>query len=372
MSNYNTDTLKFLVKITLFFFILTTDAFPSKRQIEWTKPLQRCWEGKSILPEHFASDNSKTNKLSEFVLAISPSSLRSIFISSGKNAWETSIQGEISSELIFINQNIHFLTKKDSINSNDTYLNSYDVDSGLLEWRISFPSAIEILSNDSHIFLLSKNNELVKIDSNTGEIIQKKLFEDNISLKSLFGENIYVQDTQKRIFQIKSNFETVSLNHKIFSYTEVFREIKDSANNYYILTTSENNTLTVYNKHFKKKIWQRKIGAKISNIESFGNTIFISSFDNFVYLFDLATGRLILKKRLDGRITEKVSIQENFVAVSANESSSISIFDLRKREQVNSVTLSDAEMFFESFILHNDYLLASTPTKIIAFSSNCQ
>ncbi len=138
-----------------------------------------------------------------------------------------------------------------------------------------------------------------------------------------------------------------------------------------LLWTDEKGTIEFFDTLSRKIIWRRTIGGKISNVSFYKNTLFVSSLDNFVYLFDQKYGKILYKRRLDGRIVRKPAIEDNFFAVFVYNSLQISIFDLDKNEIVNQILLPDVELFVENIIFSGKFLLITTPVNISVYSFNC-
>ena len=177
---------------------------------------------------------------------------------------------------------------------------------GNLEWITELKNEISnLLSAEGKIFLVTGQNKITIISEIDGKI------EDELK-------------TKDKIISIKK------------SRTE-------------LLWADAKGNITSFNLQGRKIIWHRKIGGRISNINPYKNTLFISSLDNFIYFFNIKNGKILLRRRLDGRILNKPAIQDNIFVISAYNSLQISIFDANKNMLINQISLSDADLFVESF-----------------------
>ena len=370
MKNYNIDALKILIRITLFSSFCLTYNLSAQTESNWANPLNRCWVNQ--IDNSFAlvnaSDNGQNlNNLSNTALLFSQNSIKHINASNGDVNWETKIGGQILFEPIVIENTIFLLSKTETENSYP-YLNSIDIKSGLHNWKKEIPFGWRLFgsSNNKRIFLIKQNKSISSIKMTDGNLEWITELKNEISnLLSAEGKIFLLTEQNKIIIisEIDGKIEDeLKTKDKIIS-------IKKSRTELFWADAKGN--ITSFNLQGRKIVWHRKIGGRISNINSYKNTLFISSLDNFIYFFNVKNGKILLRRRLDGRILNKPAIQDSIFAISAYNSLQISIFDAKKNMLINQISLSDADLFVESFIFAGKYLIITTPKSISAYSFKC-
>jgi len=374
MRNYTINGFKSLTMAALLSVFLFNAELFAIDENNWAKPLKRCWN----LPN--PSDNNYTvasdNDFNLSSIVFSSNSILNINLLDGSIIWETKVGSKILSKPILSDEKIYFLTEGTIIEntgkSNTTTLNSIDIKSGLLIWKkiLSQNSIANLILNEQKVLILSDNNNISSILLKTGEIEwTKQLNETVVEILSSDTKNTDISlrlSSNKILFVSSNNGEIIgelTPRTKISKFTNI--------NNQEIIWVNEKGDISSFNLKYKKVIWQRKIGGEISNISFYKDIVYISSLDNFVYLFDSKNGKLLLRKRLDGRITNKPALMENILAVSSYNSQTIWIFDLKTKLNVNQLSLSDADLFVESFGFAQKYLVITTPNSITAFSFDC-
>ena len=392
MTHYSIHLLKKLVKVFLLSSFLIVPSLSLEVEKDWSNSLKPCWVKNSEINYNylFASDNKlKISQINPVAVLVSNDLIVGINSANGNTIWKSQIAGTIISEPKVSDNSIFILSKpkiSDKVNAIDksefenetVYLTSINIFSGLSNWKIKFPSATEIFINTENtentekkeLYILSEKTKLSLINTLNNEIIWTKNFAEEIMLVFPLSEKVLVSTKKNEILIISSKDGKILNNRKNKELAIKYKQNNNKANNN-IFSVGESGNIINTNLDTDKIIWQRKIGGKVSNINFYDNTLFISSFDNFVYLFNKDTGKLLLKKRLDGRIVNKVSQQDNIIAVSAYNSLQITLFNLKTIKEVNFLSLSDADVFIEHFVFSEKFLIIATPKNIIAFSFDC-
>lgn len=356
MIDYN---IKFYKTLHLLVIILLFLPYTIFSQMDWSLPLKPCWsinESTTLI----ASDN-----VSQTAILFSTNSIKSINHKTGQTNWENKKDSQFYSD-ITIYKNFVFFTEINTTNEKK-FIHLIDIYSGLSIWRkeISNNSSVYLYSNENKVLIKGKDKIFFNLE--TGQ----EIFKDN-SLSTYF--EIFSLD--RGFFpNVNEQLETLTFQGKIIRNFEFMNQklqvlIPFKTNNF--VWTTDGNYLGLYDSVLEKIIWRRKIGGRINDIKLSENTIYISSFDNFIYLFSKTDGKFLLKRRLDGRVTNSSEIYDNRIAVSAYNSKSIVIVNLKKNSVENQLTLSDADSFsiHQSFI--EDKLIVATPSKVIAFSPRCK
>ncbi len=117
----------------------------------------------------------------------------------------------------------------------------------------------------------------------------------------------------------------------------------------------------------KKTIWKRRFGGEISSIVNSPNGVLVSSLDNFVYLFDIDSGKIKWKRRFSGRIVEEPVVAREFAAVFAYGDLSSFVMSLETGEVVDILTLSDGNYFTGKPVFAGDLMIFPTLNALVAF-----
>ena len=121
----------------------------------------------------------------------------------------------------------------------------------------------------------------------------------------------------------------------------------------------------------EERIWKFRAGAEISNIISTPKGVLITSFDNFIYLIAPENGKMIWKKRLDGRLVIEPILLGNNVLVMTLGSLKAIIIGLDEGKPVNQILLSNNNNYFVSRpVLNNRLIIFPTTDGLFAFTDS--
>lgn len=370
MKNYNTAICKILVLFILFQCILFINSISAQIGTSWEVPLKRCWINQ--LPNSstklVASDNNNTNSnySSNFYL-LSKDLIQNFNSQSGKIIWETKVSGRVISEPIIIDDKVFYISESiDEIN----YLNSVDGKTGLSYWKteISFGTKLHEVFDSSSDLLITRKEIIASINKSNGRLKWTTLLDSEITSLKIVEDSIYLTTGQKRILvissltgKIKNEIKTRSIN------TNIVRNIGTQ-----IFWADNKGTVEAFNLSNKRTLWIRKMGGGISKLSLKSDILYISSLDNFIYLLNTKNGKILLRKRLDGRILNDPAIQDQIYAISSYNSLQIFLLDIKNKKIINQIRLSDAEAFVESFIFNGKFLIVKSPKNISSYSYECQ
>lgn len=365
MINCNISASKILTCFILFLCLCLTYNLSAQSENNWASPLKRCWinQTNTSYLQAIASDN---NRKQNIVFLFSPNSIISLNATNGNTIWETKLAGQIIFEPVLIEQTIFLLTKVDN---GSEFLNSIDIESGFPNWKKEVPFVWGIYENpiNKKFFLAMQNNSIASINKINGEFEWTTYLTEEISNISLTKDGILLSTEKNKTIIISEADGKVEEELRTGDRITYIKKNNSSKS----FRTDEKGTIEFFDTLSRKIIWRRKIGSKISNVSFYKDTMFISSLDNFVYIFDQKDGSILHKRRLDGRIINKPTIQNNFYAVFAYNSLQISIFDLDKIKVVNQILLSNSELFVENILFTGRFLVIATPVNISVYSFNC-
>lgn len=358
MLNYNIKFSKNLIVSGFVFCFFCLVFIPVYGQNSWDLPLKKCWSINNSVGSKLASDNK-----SELLISFSSNEIRLINPQNGLVNWVFTIDGKLIDEPFLDKGQILYLSEDID---RKIFLNSLNIKSGLINWKTNIESANQIsMQRDMLLVLSISAKKIFNIDLLNGKILSEYNYETDIKM-------LLDSDKNFLIFPINNN--------SILFSNSVLDNLPNLNSDFFIAESilygdfawaDRNNEIGIYSLGIKDNSWTRKLGGRITSIRSFENKLFVTSLDNFVYIFDTDNGNLLLKKRLDGRIIESSYVFNNMIITGAYNSSMVYIFNLKNNQNINLITLSDAD-FAESFVFSENRLIISTPSKIHAFSPFCK
>lgn len=367
MMNYNIQFWKNLIVILifpLFIFVLN-----GKSQItsDLSVSLKLCWEQPAFNYKQIASDNELNMALisESFVFNISPDS--------GEVIWKLDFGNETVNFGQVVNGGLLVLSSGDK----SKFLTLVDLKTGLNKWRKDYTEIENISVNkiNSIVLLQFGKSKLAKLNLIDGTIEHETVFVNEIVSISVGTNEGYVLTSKKELFAFDSKlsvtkekyfsslFEKSDLSILMFGF--------DDINEHLIFKINARNLL-VYSILKEKIIWKRVFGGEIVNFERFQGTYVVSSMDNFLYFYDFRQGKLILKRRLDGRMSGKLSVKANILSISTYNSYVNFLYNLEKKDLMNIISLSDASGFVEETVVFQNVLVILTSKKTLGFSGKCK
>jgi outer membrane protein assembly factor BamB len=331
---------------------------------------KKCWEYQSekILNLKYASDKGLT-----FVTSL-PDTIQTININTGEALWKSSLGGEIVGEIIVNKNNIIVLSEAapndtEEIGRVKRSLISLNPISGITNWKTTINSTGKISLYSLENALVSVENGIIRlINLQNGETFHEFEIQGEISAVYHFNTSLIFGTVEKKIvfFSIADGKFTKEIPVSEIP-TRIF--ISDNEN---VIWADKKGTTQFVNAATQKIIWKKRFGGEVSSITKTANGILISSFDNFIYLVDIKTGKVKWRKRLSGRIIDEPLAVDNIVVVFAYGDLTGLILDLRDGKVVDQIILSDANQFIGKPIFLNNLLIFPTLKGLFAFSNrNC-
>lgn len=382
MRNYNIDKNKILICgffFLLFFIFFVSSQFARTSFLAneiWNHPVKLCWgfESSETVFNIVASDNVFDNNLNEkgveFLFFSSSKKISKLNILDKNIEWifETGENEFLLGKPELVKNNILFFTS----NNRDNYLISIDFESGLINWKKNVSNyKPKIIEHGNFVVFQKDVSSLSLIDIHNGKEKTLELEIKIVDIKKV-SESIYLL-SENKIFSLNVD---LGISEEVFGFPQTNKSL-----DFFLLNNktgsmiylSEENTFSVFRLSIGKKnlLWERKFGGKISNVIFHENNLLLTSFDNFVYFFNVVDGKFISKDRLDGRIEKNISFFDRIVAISSNSSGLVNIFDMSKGRRINSILLSDAQEV-DNIILLSEILFISTNKKIYAYSPKCK
>ena len=334
--------------------------------------LNSCWfySTNGVTDYKVASDNE-----SNLYIPLLDGKLISINSKNAEKNWAAELAGDIHSDLLVDRENVYVVIKgqnelsdKDENKTNTAILHSLSKPTGITRWQIRFMSLdkVELYDSENNIILIFADGTIYSVAKYDGRINWKKSLGTEISAFPFIITNEIILGTlSKQITVLSLKDGELIESSKISASPTVI--VEDKTGNNLVIGDKKGNLWSL-NKKKKTRNWSFRQGAEISNIRLTALGVLVSSFDNFVYLLSEASGKLIWKKRLSGRIAAEPQIKDgNFVLTSIDESEAL-VIELDSGKVVNKVALKDDNFFTGESIQLKNLFIYTTRKGIFGFS----
>jgi outer membrane protein assembly factor BamB len=350
--------------ITFFFFCATINIWAQTPLPLLTK----CWEFSSNQPTNLklASDNDQIIIFPEIDSKISA------LDRNGAVIWKNEYSGILLSETVIDSEKIYFLTINSEKADDALVFNIISLKTGLTiaEKKIKFPNPINnaeiILKKDEQFVLLVINKQYTFAINEQEEKIES-FTEFNSPITSnieVDRESLYFADKRGIVnYYLAKKRNSLLLETNSEKINLIFSPVQEK-----ILTANNFGQVSFYDTETKKKKWTFRTGGEINSITKFADNYLVSSLDNYLYYLSAKNGRLIWKKRLEGR-NEGISAEEQgqFISVIINGQTSI-FTEPKKGRTVNQITLPAETLFISQPIIIQNLVIFSTNRGLIAYS----
>lgn len=391
-----------------------------------TKSYRKCWELKTPVKKLYASDNQN-----DLFILFDENNIRSIDAVTGKINWTYELGGRTVSNFVFSSDAL--FVANTAQNSGDgseqerrkkIRLRSINLSSGIPFWA----SEIELSSNrlpiqneiieptekndriflaidEDDIFLLDSNGNFARAHKQKGILHKLNTFESKPKYFFDFGvdkaprsgsspvfafqgldKNIYfLAPPRQKIEDAEKVNKSANIENNEKSETAVYRlprsetltaaaSTADKEKEFVIADDKGNISLTKLENDGKfKSVWTSKTGASVSSITPNGENILVTSYDNFVYLFNRGNGKKIWKKRLSGRVLFKPLIieKEKEKTVVVIENDAVYLIALANGRLLNRLLLlPTGEYFISGPVAVNNQYIFQTNAGIVSFSDS--
>ena len=344
-------------------------------------PAQPCWQFplKNSSKHQFASDNIRN-----IPFIRDNNFIDSIDVTTGKINWSFDAGGVISHQIL-INSEYTYLAntvKKSSSEEDILILRSISDYSGLTIWKteIEFNSDFvnKITPEQTYIYdfknglLVRSNLCYVHVNKSDGKLKWKKcIASDSIRFGNSEMTSDAVVDISAGILAFSDRnylyllaVETGEIVTKIATGSEITAiSLIDKSTVIYGDKKGNIRSLNIGN---KKVSWTVNSGGAISGIVKTEKGLLVSSFDNFVYMLDISSGRKIWKKRFAGRIRVKPFVKKNLAIIVGDEKNSYFV-NVSDGRIVKQISLPENEYFFQFNGFIDEYYFFLTDKRILVY-----
>ncbi len=362
-----------------------------------TLPFKKCWaiQDSRLIADKLASDN-----ISNLYLSFPDGKLSAVNIDDGGKVWEADLGGEIISVPITDseNKNVYVMTiSTNSANPVNPIEQNQPVDqphhlklwsisrtTGLINWQKSLDDTLgadDIHGSENPVqkIYLFKYRQTIIISRQNGSLISVSNADGTVkwerSLAAKLSATPYDLSDRLVFSTLTNELAIVSMEDgkiirrtKIpFSAAVIFARDEKS-----ILTGTKKGEIIAVSATDGKVIWKVRSGAEISNLAETESGLLAASFDNFIYFIAPENGRLLWKKRLEGRISAAPLVIGNFAVINTVANFQATVLDLADGKAVNQISLSDGDYFAERPLRIRHLIMFPTLRGLDAFTTSDQ
>lgn len=384
---FHSLTITFLIILNLTFgnfFLNRVSAQNVSEDILLSLPFRQCWSYETKMTNHkIASDNE-----GRIIIPTLEGKILALDSNSGIKLWETELGGEIISDLIndgenksiYVATNSFSSIRENNINNSHSFshttikLRSLGKTTGITNWQTTLLTGAS--NKKSKIFVFIYNHKIITTDQSgnitalskeDGEVLWKK----SLTLKmnnthfDLQGKNLIALSEKSVVLVDIETGEHVFQKETDSIFTAVFFFNRTTL----ILGNKKGEVFAIDTKS-RKNIWKFRAGAEISNISFTPKGLLVTSFDNFIYLAAAESGRIIWKRRLEGRLIIEPFLITNSIIVVSLGSSKATILDLSDGKPINQVYLFSNNYFVSHPVFNNRIIILPTADGIFAFTNS--
>lgn len=362
----NTSTKKYMrAKAVTILYIILFLAFPDslKSEVipEFDKPFKICriYGNNSGRAQLVASDNENSivfTNGNNYILSANPRTKL--------ENWKSQTGGRLYPAIFSDGDSIFYLSSYRNESKDETFiLNSISKKTGISNWqkKLSGYSNIKLFESfdKESIYLTSENKHVLAVRKKDGTINWVKNIQPAIiSINTLSNELI-------SILTVDSLIKLSTDSGKILYESKIKKNPTSNSirNNSYLLLGYSNGEfmkISYDNGKVNDILWKIKAGGSISSVIEIEDEVLISSYDNFLYLYSTASGKLRWKRRVSGRINIKPLIIEKHAIVLSSSDNIASIVELEGGRIINQIKIEDGNYFSDEPILLDEFIIFPT------------
>lgn len=343
-----------LAVLTLILLTVSVSALPQ---------ITKCWEiegGGKLFPQ-YASDNEKGLAF----LLHDRLELKSLG-PAGRLNWATALPDVLSDSVIGSNDGVFALVRKSDETVNLVRLST---NTGLTLATTSFPAnasdrAPQLMQRSGGVFLAFAN-EILALNAD-GSILAQRRFETAVDfIQSPGSERVFVRLSEGFIAEVAVRDASIELN--MLSIKTLSVEKLVGAEDGFVLTDRAGR-VQFYSPIFER-LWEMRAGAGIQSLVPFGDAVFITSNDNFVYLLNKNDGDIRWRFRTGGRsLGVKLEFEKKvYFLIGEIAGGSLFLLDSAGR-RLSEVPLEADEMVRSIDLSQPDRVVVASNSRVVEYS----
>lgn len=352
-------TVGLLLGFTILIPVSSSAAQPNRSR---TDPplLKRCWNYPAEVGEQgLATDNAL------IFLGEQNARIEAISVETGTRFWASDLGGAVVSNIFAGDKNIYVATR--STNSdpskNHTTLWALNKDTGLTVFSIALSAEghIKLVGFAQRIFSVS-DGIIAAVDASTGTVLWSQPVAGVSAAPVTSNGNLVLGLSDNTVIsisggngEINSRVQTKYIPTAIAPLDAGTIVIGDERGNLVSVDAAGDTN------------WKLRQGAKISEIDVNGDSLLITSYDNFIYSIDAGSGRISWKKRMAGRVNAVPDTARHIaLTVSPGENTAF-VIDTKNGKFLNQLTVDGENAFVREPVFAGDSAVFATADGVFGY-----
>jgi len=331
--------------------------------------LKRCWTypAVNLAEQGMSSDGTRV------FLPEDDARVEALSVRDGSRMWFSDLGGEIVSNVLEGNAALYVATgsKNPAGSTLTTAIRSLSKETGITNWVAELPGASRVYLGLGGAVLtaVSDKGKIVAFDAASGARRWDFLLGGNVTAAPYFanGSLIIAIDLPGVVVLSVAAGNVVYKRGVQYRPTAVYL-----VNGQTGAWGDERGNVTVFDIGSDKTIWKLKHGAAISDISFVGETLLVTSDDDFVYAVAASNGNVRWKKRQPERIFKPSIMTGDVVVLSAKNEGTTTVLEGNRGRLIDQIKLSAGSNLLQFPIAFGDTVLMAATTGLSAYSlSGC-
>lgn len=335
-------------------------------------PLTKCWDylTENMSDLGYASDNAK-----EIYLPLSNNSITSID-NLGNSLWTTDVGSEIISDLIYADERIYFVTKKEESNKDSKpYLNAISSRTGINLWKVqlqanSNQTPFQILSVPNFIIVSNSTDAIFFVEQTDGTLAKQ------IKINKEISSNLVTDNKSLYFFTEGRGIQRLSVNNEKESNlgssglkVNYISNLDNSA----ILVSTDSGQILFIDKTTEKRLWINRVGGTVNFSSQYLDSIFVSSYDNYLYRLSLKTGNIIWRRRFENRSLSDFLKDRGIIISSLINGTATTFTEVSKGKVINQINTVDNKFYVNKPLVLGERVILFQNSGLTAYEfGNCE
>lgn len=340
---------------------------PRLKQIELSKPLTVHWryDSEQTINLTPASDGDRV------YLPLSAGQMVSLRTDTGQLIWKSDIGGELSASPVADERGVYVASESRDTSGQELItsgaLRLLSRDTGVTLWVRSLPTApgAALALNVDTIFGGASDGRVYALRKTTGEVLWAKQIDSRVSSQlTLVGSRLYIGSEFGNVYALDQRTGKLIWHYQTRSAIRGRIAVSDGL----VYFGSADGYVYAVSEDKGRKRWRTRTGAGVQSVLSVHYGLLASSFDNFVYSFNLHDGNTLWKRQLAGRLAAEPLATFDGVLFTPLSGDTGIVLSLKDGKQLNSLPLGEESSSTASPILAGDVLLVTTRHGLLAFA----
>lgn len=345
-----------------------TPAPENFRQIQDEKPFYKCWQYSLDAPLASApiTDNGTV------FLPESDGKLRALDSENGSVKWSVELGGTLVSNLVIEKSEIYVVTSPvpDKGKSPSTsFIRIINSDSGITKKSIELPYSdwFYIFETGKNLLTIDRVGTINSLDPRSGKHLWRRTLGSEVTVPPSISDafvSIALENGKVLVIEIESGSVVLdwNLEHRVKSIA-LYKAGR-------IVMGDDRGNVFGYRFGGTAPEWRYKIGGAVASISAGRDDALVTSFDNFLYSMDPASGSVNWRKRLSGRAIYAPLWSEGKVFTPTIGESTVMVFDLSSGKTVNRIELGENMYPLQvPSVTGTGNIIFSIPGSIVAFGA---